>query len=246
MLWLKAWFETRWRIVWALLMGAALIGFQGFVMTRIAGMDDPKGLAALVLAMSALSLVATAIATIVLAGSGIETASTRPGAPAKGAAESTLFTLALPVTRARLFAVRTVTGLLETTALVTTFAVATWLLLPPATALNPHDVLGYFAALISCGLTVYAVSACLSTFVDDAWRIKLSAVAVSLLATLAFTTMLPRPINPFRPIARIFRPIVQSSPLITHQIPWTMIAMAVALSVLFLAAALAIIQKRDY
>lgn len=106
MLWLKAWMETRWKIVWMLLIGA----FSLATASRVPA-SHPQ---TLLTALLALSVLFSLIVTIMLAGTGIETASTRPGESAKGGEGSKLFTLSLPVTRAWLFWVRTVTGVLET------------------------------------------------------------------------------------------------------------------------------------
>jgi ABC-type transport system involved in multi-copper enzyme maturation permease subunit len=173
-----------------------------------------------------------------LAGSGIQTASTRPGASEKMGDESTLFTLSLPVTRAGLFVVRTVTGVFETVALLTLFSVVTWLLVSPL-AINVHDALGYFAVMVSCSLIVYGISALLSTFCDEGWRYRICSLGVAALFTLGTTGKLPPSIN-------VFRPLAGTSPLVTHQIPWETLVIACVLAFLFLGAALTVTQRRDY
>ncbi|HEX4050434.1 MAG TPA: hypothetical protein VHY19_06120 [Steroidobacteraceae bacterium] len=234
MLWLKAWLETRWRIVFVLFMSALFFGTV-LAIPRNQPTGDPQRLLTVPLAMIALL---SLIAAISLAGSGIQTGSARPGASEKGAEGSTLFTLSLPVTRARLFAVRTVTGMLETAALVSLFAAAILRVLP-SLAVNAHDALGYFAVLVAASVTVYAISTCLATFLDEGWRFRSSVMALAVLFVLVSTKRLP-------PSMDIFRPLAGASPLITHQIPWATIMAACVLAALLLAAALRIIQKRDY
>jgi len=226
MLWLKAWLETRWRIAWALFMGVIILvgapvsagGSQGLLIANALKMF----------------MLMSFLAPLMLASSGIQTsAATRPGASEKGAEGSTLFTLSLPVTRNKLFAVRTVFGILETIALLSLFSIAAWLLMPMF-RVNAHDALGALAVIIASSMTVYAISACLSTFCDESWRIRLSALAV-----VGVFILLPKPFD-------IIRPLVVASPLITHQIPWVTIVAACVLAALFLAIALKIIQTREY
>ncbi len=222
MLWLKAWMETRWKAAWMLLAGALIV----LVARRAA-----TGLLAMGILLSVL-------VTVFLAGTGIETASTRPGESAKGGEGSKLFTLSLPVTRARIFCVRTVIGVLETGALLLLLAVAAWLLLPSRVE-SVDDVLGSLAVVVSFSMAVYAISACLSTFCDEGWRIRLSGLAVVGIFGLSASHRLPRGLD-------IFRSLVSESPLLTHRTPWDAIVSACVLAVVFFAATLMIVQKRDY
>jgi len=223
MLWLKAWMETRWKVTWMLFFGALIV--------LVAARRAPTGLLAT-------SMMFSVVVTIFLAGTGIETASTRPGESEKGGEGSRLFTLSLPVTRARLFWVRTAAGVLETAALLSLFAVAAWLLLP-SLAGNANDALGTFAVIVSLSMAVYAISACLSTFCDEGWRIRLSGLAAVGIYVLSASRRLP-------PAMDILQSFVSKSPLVTHRMPWDTIVAACLLAVVFFAATLMIIQKRDY
>jgi hypothetical protein len=188
----------------------------------------------LMLVLLPISVVLCFITAITLAGSGIQTALLRPGGSEKGGEGSTLFTLSLPVTRIRLFAVRTVIGVLETLALLTLFSFVI-----PRLAMNADVGLGYFAVIVSSSLAVYAISACISTFCDEGWRYRGSVVIVALLFVLATAGKVPRPIN-------IFRGIGVPLPLVAQQIPWLAIATPCILALLFFGAALLIIRRRDY
>lgn len=234
MLWLKAWLETRWKVVWMLLVGVFLVGVIVAGHGKVPGSDAQ----ALLMGPLAMSVFVSFFAAIMLAGSGIETPSTRPGESQKGGAGSTLFTLSLPVSRARLFSVRTITGVIETVAILALFGVVAWLLLP-VRAGNAYAALGSVAVIVSFGVTLYAISACLSTFCDEGWRIRLSGLTVAALFALSVSRKLPRSID-------IFRALVSSSPLITHHVPWAMLISACAVTVLFLSTAMVIVQKRDY
>jgi hypothetical protein len=234
MLWLKAWWETRWKMVWLALMSVLGLGTPLEVFSS-ASIRYPQALVSILLSIS---VVLCFLSAITLAGSGIETVSARPGAAERGAAGSTLFTLSLPVTRTRLFAVRTVIGVLETLALLILFNFVIWLALARLDA--KVDVgLGYCAAILSSSVAVYALSACLATFCDEGWRFRVSAITMALLFMLSTAGKLPRPIN-------IFRAVGVTAPLIGQQIPWPAIAVSGSLALLFFGAAVLIIQKRDY
>lgn len=234
MLWLKAWLETRWKALWMLLIGVFLCGVL-FVANRNTPRSNPQ---ALLMGLLTMSTFFTFVMTIMLAGSGIETGSTRPGESAKGSEGSTLFTLSLPVTRARLFYVRTITGVVETVGLLTLFGLAVWKFMTPV-VVSAHDALGTLAVVVSVSLALYGISACLSTFCDEGWRIRGSGILFIGLWVLSAAGKFPRSIN-------IFVPLISSSPAVTHRIPWTTIVSGGVLAVMFLAAALTIIQKRDY
>lgn len=229
MLWLKAWLETRWRLGWAF-----LVGLLFFAMPLIATQHVPASTRQVRLSMLTL-LVAQAsfLATIMLAGSGIHTASTRPGASDKGADRSLVFTLALPVTRLRLFLVRTAAGMLESMALLTLFFVGLWSVWPQLMS-SPSGALGYFAVVASCSLAAYAISACLSTFCDEGARIRGSVLVFVVPSFFILSARRP-------PTTNIF-----TSMLAAHQLPWATIGAAIMLTLLGLAAAVTIIQTRDY
>lgn len=232
MLWLKAWLETRWRLLFMLLMGALMLAlpFEALGSARAA---HPQQLVAILLRIS---IFVSLIGAILLAGNGIETTSPRPGPSAKGSESSTLFTLSLPVTRTRLFAVRTIIGVFETVVLLLLLGVVViWLLMPRHT-LDAHQTLAYFALFLSCGFIAYAISAFLSTFCDEGWRIRGSGLVVVVLTVLAAGGRLPRSIEIFH----------VTSPRVSHPIPWEAIAAACVVAFLLLAAALMVIQRREY
>lgn len=235
MLWLKAWLETRWRLFFMLLMGALLLALP----VEALGNARPAHPQQLIAILLQVSVFVSFVGAIMLAGNGIETASPRPGPSEHSNERSMLFTLSLPVTRTRLFAVRTIIGLVETVVLLASFgAVVVWLLIPRYTV-NGHQTFAYFAVLISCAFSVYAISACLSTFCDEGWRFRGSALVVTVLFMFGVAGKLPRSIN-------VFRAFAVTSPPATFQILWEAIAAACVLAFLFLAAALLIVQRREY
>ena len=105
--WMKGWLETRSRVIFALLWTASYVLFMA-VPGREAGKSSDK--LAIVLSMLALAFV---FVPVWLAGSGIRTQPPFGFSSTKGLHGSTLFTLSLPVSRARLLLVRSALGLLE-------------------------------------------------------------------------------------------------------------------------------------
>lgn len=246
MLWLKAWLETRWRIAFATLMGVFLWGVPFLVLTSGPARDPRRILPGLLLILGNSGVLWALTMPIMLAGSGLRTALPRPGACEKSGEGSTAFTLSLPVTRTRLFVVRNAAGMLEAVALLMLFAVAIWLLLP-AFAESAHDDLRYLLAIGSWSLAAYAISTCLSALFDNAGaQFRGSVLGLAVLFMVSYTGQLPghARIRVLPQFIDIFRQLV--APLITHQTPWATIFVAWALTILFFAAALSMIQKRDY
>lgn len=233
MLWLKSWLETRWKMAWMVLMGVLLFG----VFFGPTGGARNHHTQQFMFVLLRLCLFLCFLTAITLSGSGIQTASPRPGSE-KGGEGSTLFTLSLPVTRTLLFAVRSITGVLEMVALCILFSSAVWLLVPRL-AMNSYFGLGYLSVVVSSSLAVYAISAFLSTFCDEGWRFRVSGLTVAALFVLATAGELPQPID-------IFRVIGLTSSLVAQQVPWLAIGTVCILALLFFAAALLIIQRRDY
>lgn len=245
MLWLKAWLETRWRIGFASFMGVLLWGTPLLMITIGPARDSQRILPILRLTMGNSGVLWALVMPLILAGSGIRTCLARPFAFEKSGDESTHFTLSLPVTRTRLFAVRSVAGLLETVALLMLFTVCIWLLLPRS-ALSTPDDLRYLAGIASWSLAAYAIAACLSLFAETGGQFRAGVLGLVVLFMLSFNGQLPghARLRLLPQSIDIFKKLV--APLVTHQTPWAAIIVAWALAIVFFAAALSLIQKRDY
>src|SRR5215469_8198663 len=119
MLLMKAWIETRWRLlVLAVYLLIALALNYG----------SAAGTSVLSTAWFMLTFLA-----ISLGGSGV--ISQAPFVFSEGVAGSTQFTISLPVTRLRLFVVRTAVGLVETAAVTAVIALFIWGLFPALRAI---------------------------------------------------------------------------------------------------------------
>lgn len=177
---LKSWMETRWRVVLMLLLnlfiGSVIVDDRVPPEVWVARFD---GMLPMIFAMNG----------IVLAGSGISSQiSQRPGQVVH---PSMMFLLSLPVSRTRIVLVRQVVGAGATLLLfcvsmvaLLTFAPETrGLLLSGAGAL-------YFACVTSAVLTANAISALLSTVLDQLWQtygaMAVVAAVVGLVPTSRF------------------------------------------------------------
>lgn len=245
MLWLKAWLETRWRIGFAAFMGVLLWGAPLLMITNVPAHDSQRILPILRLTMGNSGVLWALVMPLILAGSGIRTCLARPFTFEKNGDESTHFTLSLPVTRTRLFAVRSVAGILETAALLVAFTVSIWFLVP-APALSAPDDLRYLVGIGSWSLAAYAIAACVSLFAENGGQFRAGVLGLVVLFMLSFNGQLPghARLRVLPPSIDIFRDLV--APLATHQAPWAAMIVAWALTIVSFAAALSLIRKRDY
>jgi uncharacterized membrane protein YpjA len=232
MLWHKGWLETRFR----LLLGLAFMGvlLASFYSDRSKPLPPGAGsIGFLLVSVSCVGLIAG-----LLAGAGI---ATQPGVrAAKGLHGSMFFTLALPVSRFRLLAVRAGLGWLEMTAAIGLFCLGMWTVSPvlQSTA-TAAEMLEHAAVLIVFASALYCMSVLLATFLDDQARMLGTMILFG--ALWGLSNRLPLPAS-----ANIFEAMGSASPLIAHAIPWPAISICLASAAALLAAALKVVQTRDY
>lgn len=233
MLWFKGWLETRVRLL-------ILLGIAGFLLVSFHSMGtkspptDPNAIAGLALASMGLVLMMYTL----LAGAGIVT---QPSFQAtKGLHGSTLFTLALPVSRLRLLAVRASLGWLELTGAIAAYCWGLWLALPLLRgAVTAVEMTEYTAVLVACASSLYFLSVLLATFLDDVWRTWGSMLAFGALWWLSTKMPLPASLN-------VFRAMGEGSPLLAHTMPWTAMVFSVGMAVVLFVAAWKVAQVREY
>jgi hypothetical protein len=222
---LKDWLETRWKF--ALL--AALFAFV--LAQREARAGDPDGGIARLLNMFSLIWI---FVSVMLAGTGIKTQSGSAFHPAKGLHGSMYFTLSLPVSRLRLLAMRSATGLLESAVIMLVVPCAAWMVVPPLRAsASLTDALAYALTTFVCTLGFYFTSVLMALFFDGIWQAYGSVIVIGLLRWLSSLLPVPRSLD-------FFRAVGDSSPLITHVIPWA----AMGVSLVF-ATILAVATARE-
>jgi hypothetical protein len=222
MLILKAWMETRWRL---LILG-------GYVLASLAlaryGNTGPAALTALGLAL--------ALFAMPLAGAGVK--SQAPAVFVAGLAGSEQFTLSLPVTRFRLLAVRVVVGLAELAAATALTAALAWLLLPGLRAAVPAvDLTRLALAAFAFFLLPFCAHVLFAAWLDEPLSLSCAAFTTVLCVWLGHS---------FAPQFDILGAFGSASPLVTHRLPWPQLAIASAASALLLLGAVRVVQKREY
>jgi hypothetical protein len=226
MLWYKGWLETRFRLVFVLVVVALMFTFQTF--------------GAKVEARAVILFAGTAVwlLCVFLAGAGL---ATQPGLQAaRGLHGSTLFTLTLPVSRSRLLAVRASLGWLEMAGAIGVLCCFLWFLFPVLRrGSTPGEMAAFAAVLIVCGSAFYCITVLLATFLDDLWRVWGSFMCYGALSLLASRIPAPASVN-------VFLAMEDGSPMLAHTMPWTAMAFALALAAVLLFAALKVAQIREY
>ena len=229
MLWYKAWLETRWRM----LLPAGMIFFALFTGHQSKGrLHFGPGSMLGVVGLFWLT------APLTLAGSGLRTEA--PFQAVKGLHGSTYFTLSLPVSRLRLFASRTALGILETAGILVAVCGIAVAVFPELRGLaTAADGFRYMATLLLCSLGYFGFSTLLSTFVDQQWQVLIAVGTIFLSLWLGVSGRLPRSLD-------MFAAMGPASPLINHAMPWGAVALSVGAGIVFLLAALRVVQAREY
>ncbi|HEX4810555.1 MAG TPA: hypothetical protein VH325_16575 [Bryobacteraceae bacterium] len=232
MLWLKAWYETRFRLL--------LVVVATLVISAVASDSGPASANILPKGLEATTLIgASVLAAIMLAGAGIKT---QPAGfrPTKGLHGSMYYTLSLPVTRSRLFSVRVSLGLAETALVHVLACCAVWLV-RPGIRLNaaPSDMFRHGVAAFFCVAAVYSLGVFFATFLDDLYQTW--ATMFTVMAAIVILNRVPLP-----PSLDAFLVLSRASPLITHTMPWFAIATLLGLSAMLLLISVRIIRSREY
>src|SRR5579883_1040266 len=230
MLWMKGWFETRWRFLFC-------VGFGVFVLINVAAdnvaADQPFAIAKLVNVLAFFF----ALIAIMLGGAGINTQAAFRAT--KGLHGSMYFTLALPVSRFRLLATRAAIGVLELTAVIMLICAGIWATVPQLRAqMTLPEFLVYGFALALSTASFYSVSVLLGTFLDGQWQIWGSMIFIIGLRYASVHLPVPAALD-------LFRPLTTDSPLATHVLPWSGMAMSVVLAAILFFVSMQIVQLRE-
>jgi ABC-type transport system involved in multi-copper enzyme maturation permease subunit len=238
-LWYKAWLETRTRFAVCLCFLVAIVGFFVHHAEGILP-PQPKSNTYEVLFFAHTYLAGIWILCVNLLGMG--------GLLREKTAGTSLFTLALPVSRARLVGVRIAVGVLESIAL----AVVPWgmILLITYLAGRPFFVAqaGYYVLLlVGGGIVYFAVAILASSLVEGEY----TAPAVSYGAAI-LVGIIGGSITRLRPFLDLWRFVAgdnrydHSTHLLTGPVPWFGIFCCVSVAVLLFAVSARIAQKRDF
>jgi hypothetical protein len=227
MLWKKGWYETRIRLLFVL----ALV----VVITVLSMSPAPAG-AGIGPLVGATTMPAMG-AALLLAGAGVKT---QLGGlrRSKGLHGSMYYTLSLPVKRARLFSVRVSLGLAETAGIL----VLTWAalcLVHPAILSAPSVMFKQGVVTFVCVTAVYSLGVFFGAFLDEVYQNW--ATIFTVVGTIVILTRVTLPAW-----MQTFLVLSLASPLNTHTMPWTAMAVLLGLSGTLLLLALKIVRSLEY
>jgi ABC-2 type transport system permease protein len=242
-LWYKAWLETRGRFLACLITlilfcfifvhHAQEIAFRGDGLVRPGGPADYYRL----LYVNQQFLVIMWVVSAVLLGMG--------GLVREKAVGVSTFTLSLPVSRARLFAVRVAMGIFQAAALAVlpwcaVFLASTMAGLP----IRLSQMLFYIFLIFGGGLAYLAMAILVSSFVEGEYTAPAISFGVVLLTAIAFDAWL-RPFSLWRLIAGDLS-IDRHTYLLPPAFPWRGVSASLAASLLMFLLAFHRIRKRDF
>jgi len=175
---------------------------------------------------------------IMLAGSGVNAQAPTHISFPEGLAECTQFTISLPVSRMLLLAVRAGIGLLETFAITVIVGTAIWNFFP---SISGSMASADFARLVLSTLLWLPLPYCAAllsqAFLAEPWSIFPVGYGLVLILWLC---------HKVSPALDVIRAFGQASPLLTHRLPLSQLAMGDFLAMgLFLIAAWAV-RRHEY
>jgi hypothetical protein len=219
---MKAWMETRWRL-------SALAVYLLIALTL--NHRHATGTSVLTTAWFMLTFLA-----ISLGGSGVN--SQAPLGFSEGVAGSTQFTISLPVSRLRLFAVRTAVGLAETSAVTAVTGFFVWALFPAFhNFTTPSDFTRLALTTILFLIAPYCAHAFFSTWSDEPFSMAYAGFTVILLLLIC---------HRLTPGLDIIGAFGQASPLQTHKLPWSQLTLSMISAVILSLAAIVVVRSREY
>ena len=229
MLWKKGWYETRIRL---LFVSAVVVVIAVLAM-------DPAPAAAGSGPLVVATTIPAMVAALLLAGGGVKT---QLGGlqRSKGLHGSMYYTLSLPVTRARLFSVRVLMGLAEIAVVQVLMFSAIWLV-QPAIRVNParSDMFKHVVAAFCCVTAMYSLGVFFASFLDEVYQHWATIFTVFGTFVILSRVQLPASMEAFLVLSL-------ASPLNTHMMPWTAMAVLLGLSGMLLLIALKIVRSLEY
>jgi ABC-2 type transport system permease protein len=239
MLWYKAWLETRTRFAVSLCFLMAIVAF--FVHHAEGVLPAyPKSSTYEMLFYAHSYLAGIWIVGVTLLGMG--------GLLREKTAGTSSFTLALPVSRARLVCVRIAVGVLEALAL----AAAPWgmILLITYSAGRPFFVMqaGYYVLLlVGGGIIYFAIAVLASSLVEGEYTAPAVAYGAAILVGIVGGN-----VAKLRPFLDLWRFVAgdnrydHNTHLLAGPVPWSGILCCVSIAAVLFAASIRVAQKRDY
>ena len=236
MLWHKAWLETRSRFLTSL----AILPFLTAVFVHHAqSMIRPEWKTDFnrLMYLDQQFVVMMWILAVTLLGMG--------GIVREKAIGTSSFTLAFPVSRARLLGVRVGMGVVESIVLavvpwVTVFAVSFFAKMP----IRITQVAFYCLLLIGGGLVYFALAVLVSSLVAGEYTAPVVAFGVVLLSTVLFDVWLQR-FNVWRLVTGDFS-LDRNSYLLSEPVPWMGIIASLSAAAIMLLGSISAVQRREF
>jgi ABC-type transport system involved in multi-copper enzyme maturation permease subunit len=235
-LWYKAWLETRSRFLASLSVLAVFCALfihhaQGFLR------PDRKTDFYFLLFISQEYVVFLWILSVILLGMG--------GLVREYATGTSSLSLSLPITRARLLAVRAAVGVLEAIAL----GVIPWTTIFVVSYAGGMPVLisqvaFYASLLVGGGMAYFAMAMLVSSVIEGEYTAPAVAFGVVFLATIVFDVWFRR-FNLWRLVTGSFS-IDRTSYLLAGHFPWLAVLASLCAAALMLLASVRMIQRRDF
>jgi len=230
MLWKKGWYETRIRLLFVLAV---------VVVITVLTMGPPPPAGAGSGPLVGATTIPAMLAALLLAGAGVKT---QLGGlqRSKGLHGSMYYTLSLPVKRTRLFNVRVSLGLAETAGILVLTWSALWLVNPAIRlSATPFDMFKQGVVTFFCVTVVYSLGVFFAAFLDDVYQQW--ATIFTVVGTFVILNRVPLPAW-----MQTFLVLSLASPLNTHTMPWTAMAVLLGLSGMLLLIALKIVRSLEY
>lgn len=216
-----AWIEVRWRIVLMLCVNGVILSVL---------LDDAVSAAVWLRRLDAFPML-FATNAIVLAGCGVTTHIANK--PSQVVHPAMLYTLSLPITRARLVLVRELVGLLSALAVISATLLMMWIAAPSLrTTLPTAHVVAYVSCVLLVATVASGISAIFSTWLDQLWQTYAALGTVAALVGAA-------------PVTRIWQPALRIDRMFDLQstvAPLAAVALAAVLSLL----SVRIVQRREF
>jgi ABC-2 type transport system permease protein len=238
MLWYKAWLETRARFVLSLLMITALCTYSVYHGDRSAMPYTQISYFYFVLhgAHYALTVLWVIAVTLLMMG----------GLLREKALGTAAFSLALPVSRARLMGVRIATGLLESLALAVIPWGSMFLTATLTGKANSIAQAGYHLALLmGGGLLFFAVGLLVSSCVEGEYTAP--AVSLGVVATISML-LADEPLRRLSPMAFMngIEFYDRHTGQLTGGLPWVHLAVSLLLSAVLVTVSVKLIERREF
>ena len=224
----NGWLQTRWRFLGVFGLAAVVLAIN--YQTR----NNPRTVGSLLVLMWGL----LSSAVIMLAGSGVKSQATTHISFPEGLAQSTQFTISLPVSRKLVLFVRAGIGLFEAFAATAIIAFAVWELFPTISAgITPADFVRLSLATLLWLPLPYCAALLFQALLPEPSQFFCAGYGLTLLLWL---------LHKISPAVDVVRAFGAASPLVTHRLPVSQLATAVLLAATLLLVSLWAVRQREY